>query len=192
MPVVAWAGAGAASSVVLLMLLVTVRTGLEVSFDHPDTPIEPLIYTQTSPEVPPLSKRIHELALANPDAGQVSIYVDKTGSLSWPWAWYLRDLEVSYVKQETLQDGNVDEGAILIMARNAIVPTDPIRSGYKEPVEYRHRWWFQESGYKSTTWGSFGSSILDGSLVSDRISFLNDRVEETTIGSFDGEVWFPK
>jgi len=191
-PMVAWAGAGAASSVVALMLLFTVQTGLAVSFDHPDTPIEPLIYTQTSPEVPPLSDRIHELALANPDGGQVPIYVDTTGSLSWPWAWYLRDLAVSYVSQETVRDGDFTDGSILITPRNAIVPTDPIRFDYEDPIGYRHRWWFQESGYKQTTWATFRSELFDGSLVSDWVDFMNDRVDESTIGSYDGEVWFPK
>ena len=191
-PLVAWVGVGAATSVVGLLLGFMVQTGLAVSFDHPDTPIEPLIYTQTSPEVPPLSERIHELALADLDSGQVSIYVDMTGSLSWPWAWYLRDLEVNYVSQETLRNGEFVEGAILITTRNAIVPTDPVRFEYEEPVEYRHRWWFQESGYKSTTWASFRSKLFDGSLVSDWANFMNDRVDEATIGSFDGEVFFPK
>jgi hypothetical protein len=178
--------------VIVLMLLFTVRTGLAVSFDHPDTPIEPLIYTQTSPEVPPLSDRIHELALASPDGVQVPIYVDTTGSLSWPWAWYLRDLDVSYVEQQTLRDGDFIEGAILIMARNGLAPTDPIRFEYEEAVPYRHRWWFQESGYRGTTWASFKSGILDGSLASDWVSFMTDRVDESTIGSFDGEVFFPR
>ena len=191
-PLVAWAGAGAGSSVVVLLLLFTVRTGLAVSFDHPDTPIEPLIYTQTSPEVPPLSEQIHVAALASPEGEQVPIYVDTTGSLSWPWAWYLRDLAVNYVSQEALQDGDFDAGAILITPRNAIESTDPIRLEYEEPVEYRHRWWFREYGYKQTSWGSLGSGLRDGSLVSDWLSFMNDRVEESTIGSFDGEVWFPK
>jgi predicted membrane-bound mannosyltransferase len=191
-PIVAWAGAGAASSALVLLLVFTVQTAVGVSFDHPDTPIEPLIYTQTSPEVPPLSDRIYEVALADPDGGQVPVYVDTTGSLSWPWAWYLRDLEVSYVPQEALRDGEFAEGAILVTAQNALVPTDPIRFEYEEPVEYRHRWWFQESGYKSTTWESFRTELFDGSLVSDWVSFMDDRVEESTIGSFDGEVWFPK
>jgi predicted membrane-bound mannosyltransferase len=191
-PLMAWAGAGAGSLVVVLLLFFTVRTGLAVSFDHPDTPIEPLIYTQTSPEVPPLSEQIHGAALASPDGEQVPIYVDTTGSLGWPWAWYLRDLAVTYVSQEALKDGNFDAGAILIMPRNSFVSTDQIRLEYQGPVVYRHRWWFQEYGYKQTSWWSLGSGLRDGSLVSDWISFMNDRVEKSTIGSFDGEVWFPK
>jgi hypothetical protein len=181
-----------ASSIVVLLLLFTVRTAGGVSFEHPDTPIEPLIYTQTSPEVPRLSARIYKVALASADGEQVPIYLDTTESLSWPWAWYLRDLEVSYVPQETLREGEFAEGAILVTAQNAIVPTDPVRFEYEEPVEYRHRWWFQESGYKSTTWESFRTELFDGSLVSNWVSFMNDRVEESTIRSFDGEVWFPK
>ncbi len=191
-PIVAWAGAGAAASVVLLVFALTLRTGITLSFDHPDTPLEPLVYTQTTPEVPVLAEQIEQAAYDTPDGSQLPIYVDTSASLTWPWAWYLRHLEVNYAAQETFRDGSLPEGAILVTTLNAITPTDPLRFDYQEPIRYRHRWWFPESGYRQTSPGFLWSGVLDGSLLADWWSFTLDRVDESTLGSLDGEVLFPE
>jgi predicted membrane-bound mannosyltransferase len=190
-PVVAWAGAGAAASVTVLLFAFTVRSGIALSFGHPDTPLEPLIYTQTSPEVPLLARQIEEAAFDDPEH-QRPIYVDTTASLTWPWAWYLRHLEVSYESQETFRGGDLPEGAILVAALNTITPTDPLRSDYQEAIRYRHRWWFPEGGYRQTDAGFLVSGISDGSLIATWWSFLLDRADESTLGSLDGEVLFPE
>ena len=191
-PIVAWAGAGAAASVVVLMFALTIRTGVALSFGHPDTPVEPLVYTQTTPEVPVLARQIEEVAFDDPSIGQRPIYVDTSSSLTWPWAWYLRHLEVTYAAQETFREGDLPEGAILITTLNTITPTDPLRFDYLEPVRYRHRWWFPESGYRQTSPSFLVSGIADGSLLADWWSFTLNRVDESALGSLDGEVLFPE
>jgi len=191
-PVLAWAATGAATSVVMLVFALTVRAGVALSFGHPDTPLEPLVYTQTTPEVPVLARQIEESALDGGTEQAREIYVDTSASLTWPWAWYLRHLEVSYSPQETFRDGSLPEGAILVTTLNAITPTDPLRFDYQEPVRYRHRWWFPESGYRQTSPSFLASGILDGSLLADWWSFTLDRVDESQLGSLDGEVLFPE
>jgi len=190
--VVAWAAAGAAASTFLLVFALTVQTGLAVSFDHPDTPIEPLIYTQTAPEVPILARRIEAAALSDPSGVQRQIYVDTSASLTWPWAWYLRHLEVTYAPQETFTGDELPEGAILVTTLNTIPPTDPLRFEYQEPVRYHHRWWFPESGYRRTSPRFLFDGIRDGSLPADWWSFVLNHVDESQIGSLEGEVWFPE
>ena len=190
--VAAWAGAGVAASIAVLMFAFTVRAGVTLAFGHPDTPLEPLVYTQTTPEVPRLSRQIEAAAFDDPTNGQRPIYVDTTASLTWPWAWYLRHLEVNYVPQETFREGDLEEGAILVTALNTITPTDPLRFDYQEPVRYRHRWWFPESGYRQTSPQYLASGIADGSLIVDWWSFFVERVDESTLGSLDGEVLFPE
>ncbi len=185
-------GLALATGVMLVLVVYTVQSAWAVSFNHPDTPIEPLIYTQTSPDVPPLSERIHQLAWNRPEAGQRSIYVETTQSLSWPWAWYLRDLAVEYVPRERLREEGLDSGAILVTRPDTIVPTSLLRSEVEETVPYHHRWWFGEGGYKSATWQLLGQELVDGSLAADWLSFMVSRVPESTIGSFDGEVLFPR
>ena len=185
-------GAGAAASVVVLVFALTLRTGIEISFSHPDTPIEPLIYTQTTPEVPVLARQIEAAAFDTETGEQRPIYVDTSSSLTWPWAWYLRHLEVSYSPEETFRDGSLPEGAILVVTLNAITPTDPLRFDYQDPIRYRHRWWFPESGYRQTSPSFLLSGIADGSLPADWWAFLLNRVDVSTLGSLDGEVLFPE
>ena len=191
-PLAAWAGAGVAASIVVLMFAFTVRTGVNLSFSHPDTPLEPLVYTQTSPEVPRLARQIEEVAFEDPAIGQRPIYVDNTASLTWPWAWYLRHLTVNYEPQETFRGGTIPEGSILVTALSTITPTDPLRESYREPIRYKHRWWFPESGYRQTSPDFLASGITDGSLLVDWWSFFVDRIDESSLGSFDGEVLFPE
>src|SRR5690606_561314 len=55
-----WAASAAGLVLAAALLTFTLRTGLGVSFRHPDTPVEPLIYTQTSPDVPVLAQQVRE------------------------------------------------------------------------------------------------------------------------------------
>jgi len=88
----------------------TLRATWLVVYDHPDTPVEPLIYTQSTPDVPLIVAQIRELAInqtrnarsANDPAGGLSmpIIMDNgdpeqggEGSLAWPYQWYLRDFK---------------------------------------------------------------------------------------------------
>lgn len=78
-----------------------------VVYDHPDTPVEPLIYTQTSPDVTRYVKDIYELSITmsrnhrtdKDPTGSFSLPVivdngDESGggSLAWPLQWYFRHL----------------------------------------------------------------------------------------------------
>jgi streptogramin lyase len=79
-----------------------------VVYDHPDTPREPLIFVQSSPDVPLISQDIHELAIsqtrnqrsdADPIGGHTMPVIMDIGddqgeySLAWPFYWYLRDMQ---------------------------------------------------------------------------------------------------
>ncbi len=79
-----------------------------VVYDHPDTPREPLIFVQSSPDVPLISQDIHELAIsqtrnqrsaADPIGGYTMPIImdigDEQGeySLSWPYYWDFRDMQ---------------------------------------------------------------------------------------------------
>jgi uncharacterized protein (TIGR03663 family) len=79
-----------------------------VVYDHPDTPRDPLIFVQSSPDVPLIAQDIHELAIAqtrnrrtaeDPVGGHTMPIImdigDEQGeySLAWPFYWYLRDMQ---------------------------------------------------------------------------------------------------
>ena len=88
-------------------------------YEHPDTPVELLVYTQTSPDVPRFVADIRELSVnltrnnrtAEDTAGGLSmpVFVDSgddggDGSLAWPLQWYLRDFShLVWTKKDAFQ-----------------------------------------------------------------------------------------
>lgn len=97
-------------TVAALLGMYTLRATWMVVYEHPDTPIEPLVYTQSTPDVPLIVERIRELAInqtrnvrsaADPAGGlSMPIIMDNgdpeqggEGSLAWPYQWYLRDFK---------------------------------------------------------------------------------------------------
>ena len=100
----------AALTIAALMGLYTIRATWMVVYDHPDTPVEPLIYVQSTPDVPLIVKDIRELAISqtrnyrsasDPVGGLTMPVIMDTGdtaqsgegSLAWPYQWYFRDLK---------------------------------------------------------------------------------------------------
>jgi uncharacterized protein (TIGR03663 family) len=191
-PARAWAGAGLGAALVLALGGLGLRTGTAVSYGHPDTPVEPLIYTQTSPDVPALARKIEAHAEASGHGSELPLVIDTTASLSWPWAWYLRDFaRVRYASSEELRAQGVASDSVLIAASSTLAGTPELRESYERAVPYRHRWWFPEGRYKSANAGLVIEGIADGSLLADWWQFLATRVDEATLGSLDGEVLFP-
>jgi uncharacterized protein (TIGR03663 family) len=184
-----WAASGLGAAVVTLLLLLAGYTSLGLSFDHGDTAIEPLIYTQTTPQVPVLSERIIEELAAGSAS---SVVVDTSSSLSWPWAWYLRDATVNYLPPETIRAGEFDEGAILLVERSTLPADSELRERYTIIEPYQHRWWFPEAGYRSTSLSSLADDLIEGSLLDRWLTFLLERGDESSLGSLNGEVFFPQ
>jgi uncharacterized protein (TIGR03663 family) len=93
-------------------------------YEHPDTPVELLVYTQTSPDVPRYVRDIEELSInltrlerSDDDiTGGLSmpIIVDSgdeqgEGSLAWPLQWYFRNFqEVNWKKYESFSNPTAD------------------------------------------------------------------------------------
>jgi uncharacterized protein (TIGR03663 family) len=189
----AWMAAGGGGMALALLAVLALRTGLLVSFAHPDTPVEPLIYTQTTPDVPRLTREIIAALDGPPETRRAgSVIVDTTASLSWPWAWYLREVPAGYLPGEGIRRGEIAEDAILIVAQYTLDRHHRLRQRYEEAVPYRHRWWFPEEGYRRMTWGRFTGGLRDGSLPGAWLAFMTGRIDRQSIGSLDGEVLFPR
>ncbi len=185
--------AGAAAVLVLALGLLTLRTGTEVSYLHPATPVEPLIYTQTSPDVAEIARELAAYGEATGTGLGLPIMVETTASLSWPWAWYLRDYsQVLYATREMLRAEEPEPGRVLIATSWTLDEGPDLREAYGRVVPYRHRSWFPERRYKSASVGSVLSGIADGSLLQDWWQFLSGRIDESAIGSLHGEVLFPE
>lgn len=189
--------ATAVSGAVLVLVIVlgglVLRTGSAVSYVHPATPVEPLIYTQTSPDLPALAEEIAAYAEASGVGVGLPMTVETTASLSWPWAWYLRDYtQVHYVSGEMLRADGVEPDRVLIATAHTLTDMPELRANYERAVPYRHRSWFPERRYKSTNAGLVVAGLANGSLLGDWWEFLARRIDESTIGSLEAEVLFPK
>ena len=130
----------------------SVRTMVTASFVHSDDPKDMLIYTQTSPQLLQISKQIDQLASATGKGHGLAIAVDSTDSFAWPWAWYLRDYtNVTYVDfTNGAPQGDFD--VMLVNASNSSRVDDQLTQAastqFAAPIEYPHRWWFDET-YKT-------------------------------------------
>ncbi len=100
---VLWAGRARRSARVgltlaLLALAATAYNGVRAVALRPTDPRELLVTTQSSPDVPRAVADIRALdaRLRRTEQRRVRVAVDPTSGASYPWAWYLRDLPVSY------------------------------------------------------------------------------------------------
>jgi hypothetical protein len=88
-----------------VLLVFTVRASVLSSWGHPDllkdantlasrdrgdTPVEMLVYVQSSPDIPVVRDAIDKLAVASGKGARLPIVIDSTDDYAWPWAWYLR------------------------------------------------------------------------------------------------------
>jgi uncharacterized protein (TIGR03663 family) len=97
----------------------TVRAAWMAVYEHPDVPIELLVYTQSAPDVPRIVGDVRELAVnltrssrsAEDSTGGLTmpVIVDSgdeggEGSLAWPLQWYFRDFKrVEWRKKDAFQ-----------------------------------------------------------------------------------------
>lgn len=120
----------------------SLRAGVIVAFEHGDVPDEPLIYTQTSPDVPDVMERIEEIARVSGRGRSLPIVVDST--YTWPWAWYLRDYtNATYIPIGPEFEAEPD--AVLLVALDHEQYVKPFAGAYQEPQRYVLRWWFPEA-----------------------------------------------
>ncbi|MEZ4554364.1 MAG: TIGR03663 family protein [Dehalococcoidia bacterium] len=186
-----WAVAAVAGFAFVLAFGLSVRNAHAVSFLHPDTPVEPLIYTQTSRDIPNLSRDIHDLAEVAPP-GALSIFVDSSEGATWPWAWYLRDLDVAYADPAYIQQYATPKTVIVAM-QGTISSIPELREQAGEVRPYHHRWAFPEDGYRGTTWSNLLTRLSNGRLVEQWYEFMLHRIpEQWVLGwSLDGVALIP-
>jgi uncharacterized protein (TIGR03663 family) len=96
------------------------RSSWMAVYEHPDTPVELLVYTQTAPEIPRYVEDITELSTnmmrahrtADEPTGSYSMPIivdsgnkDGEGSLAWPLQWYFRHFtSVNWKKTEEFEN----------------------------------------------------------------------------------------
>ncbi|GMU39560.1 MAG: hypothetical protein AMXMBFR23_04260 [Chloroflexota bacterium] len=185
-----WALGGVGATFVVGAFALAVHANVGLNVRHPDTPVEPMIYVQTSPHVPPLARTLRERLAADPEQ---RVVIDTTASLTWPWAWYLRGTNVTYLDGNSMRNKwGIEPDDILLAVQGTITRVQPMRLDYEPGVPFVHRHWFREDGYRATTWASFGEGLRDGSLLRRWAQFLVERGSPEGIGTMDAEVLYPR
>jgi predicted membrane-bound mannosyltransferase/sugar lactone lactonase YvrE len=171
---------------VAALFTLTVRAGVTLSYKNDDTPVELLVYTQTSPDIPVLRDRIDALAERSGLGKNLPIVVDNADSFAWPWAWYLRDYHsVSFAE---VTDSYVPpQGAVLLYSRTNAYRIDA--SQYSQ-APYHHRWWFNET-YRELNFKDAAEVLTHSASRKALVNFFFHRRDESHIGSIDGVAFFP-
>ena len=172
-----------------ILTVLTVRTGWILSYQNGDTPVEMLVYTQTSPDVTRLMDALKESRAGS----QPPVSIDQTSGFSWPWAWYLRnEANVSFPLFSSDSFANIPSAQmVLVHSQNRAAADESLRELYTEAERVRHRWWFPESTYRGLTPGRFLSGVFDRQAWRRTMDYwlYRDGVEDR-IGSEDSYVYF--
>lgn len=143
-----------------LLLLYGVRAAVQVVYLHPDTPVEPLIFVQTAPDVPVVIDEIRQIAInqtrndrtAEDPTGGLSMKIAVDPDLAWPFQWYLRDFkQVCWVDFQKKLCTDWDAPIVVLHDTN-------ITSEMRDQLELDHvktsagvfNWWFPENGNGTT------------------------------------------
>jgi len=176
--------------IVAALLVITVRTGARVAYENGDVPVEMLVYTQTSPDIPELARVIANSASEGNQKPKVTI--DSTSGFQWPWAWYLRDIaDAGYpVYDNNALASPPDAEVLLLHVNNEKEAESILQDEFGEGVRLKHRWWFPEQSYRGLTLGKFVKSFADRDSWRRAMDYFMHRKVSFRLGSEDAFVFF--
>lgn len=184
----------------------TVRASLLASWGHPnspylgdiaardygDVPVEVLVYTQTSGDIPELMKDIEAYARESGQGKDTPVVVDAVDGYTWPWAWYLRNYRnVSY---PTITDNFQPEPGSILLIGDANTSKLSLGGQWGEGIPYFHRRWFPESYRGADGAYSTRDFFRDALSVDGWKNWLEYWVRRTPpgqIGSANAVAFFP-
>ncbi len=195
----------AATALGAMLLVFTVRASVLSSWGHPDllkdantlasrdrgdTPVEMLVYVQSSPDVPVIRDAIDRVAAASGEGTHLPIVVDATDDYSWPWAWYLRKYD-NLTIQEIGQGYEPPAGSVVLASwqDNAYLKIDPAL--FTEATRYHHRWWFP-TGYQGLSSAQVLRDLFDAGAWQTWGRYMLDRTVPGGIPALDAVVYFPR
>ena len=182
-------------SLAAVLLVLTVRTGALASYQNGDTPVEMIVYTQTTPDLVRVYEEIAQTGDATGQEFDVPVTIDATSGFTWPWVWYLRKYtRASYPNLEDTQSPPVAGTAVVVVHSANQVGTEPLLTeSYTEGQRLKHRWWFPESTYRDLTLGKFIQGFGDRTTWRRAMDyFLYRQGVEEQIGSEDSFVYFDR
>jgi uncharacterized protein (TIGR03663 family) len=132
------------------------RTSLMVNYDHPDWPVEPLIYVQSTHDDPWITSEIARIGQQTGQGQDVKMLLDNGWgdgdheAVSWPFEWYLRDYKNRRYYTKTIDPSiNLAEYPVLLARSTNLEPIQAELANYN-CQNYRLNAWFPED-YKQFT-----------------------------------------
>jgi uncharacterized protein (TIGR03663 family) len=178
-------------TIAAVLFLYGIRATTLVVYRHPDTPVEPLIYTQTAPDVPILVRQIRQIAInqtrnqrtADDPTGGLSMPVlidgggskhNGEGSLAWPLQWYLRDFRsIRWLDVDTTPTINSESPVVVLYKPHVTAELrSQLEDEFVKTSEGVFNWWFPEhtdlgsqpAGQAARGYKSLGAQGVDAVL----------------------------
>ena len=142
-------GRDALIAVVAVLALLQVHASWRLSYLQGDTPVDMLMYNQTSPDVTRVMTELN--ALSNELYGDNDLVVWYDNGTAWPMQWYLRDFPQRVFFDRSLDAAPERAGVqadVLLVADNNIDNVEGQMAGYTAQA-YVLRWHFPENTYRN-------------------------------------------
>jgi uncharacterized protein (TIGR03663 family) len=128
----------------VLAVALTGYTSWRANVEHSADPVEFLVTTQSAEEVRDVRDRVHAIAdRAEREGRDVSILVDAAEGVTYPWAWYFRDLPAGYLDLSRSQELPADTDVAILTEGNRarLLPTLAGYDGSRFPFRV---WWIRD------------------------------------------------
>ena len=172
----------------------SVRAGWYASYRNADTPVEMIVYTQTSPDIVGLVRHVEEAGDAAEGRKAVPITIDQTSGFAWPWHWYFRDYSsVGYISYDGgVQVNEPNSSVVLVHSSNKGTADPVLGERYANGIRIKHRWWFPESSYRGLTVGKFVGALFDRQAWRTAMDYFLYRELTAPLGSEDAYAYFSR
>ncbi|NTW97807.1 MAG: TIGR03663 family protein, partial [Oscillochloris sp.] len=177
-----WAIAALAVCVAFSGALYTARGAYRLAYQNGDTPREMLVYTQTSPDVMRVIRRLEEASRRRGDGLAMPVLYDN----ETVWLWYMRDFSKAERTPELLVGPPADAVmAVLLLDENmAQYPQNrQLLDGFVLQ-RYPLRWWFPEDQIYRLSPGWQSAPLESVSLVGQVLRAPFDRTVEAKVWNY--------
>ena len=180
---------GARPSIVALAICVTItgslytaRSAYRLAYQNGDTPHEMLVYTQTSPDVMRIVRRLEEVSRRRVNSLAMPVFYDN----ETVWTWYMRDFSKSQRTSEQLNgppDANVMAVLMLDENMSRYPQNRQLLDGFVIQ-RYPLRWWFPEDQIYRLSTGWQDAPLESVSLLGQFLRAPFDRDVDVRIWKF--------
>jgi uncharacterized protein (TIGR03663 family) len=191
-----------ALTLVFIGLVYGIRSAWLANYRNGDVPVEMLVYTQTAPDVPLISKRIERLSRdltafternTSDVTGGRSLQIGIDTTVEWPFDWYFRDQRKlarfathdqngAVMSLSAAQTAGLPASAPVLLVSDDFQAQSDFQGFIADKytgTRYKLRWWFpeDETTYKIPARDAQGNPVFEGppgaqQQVWDNLGFL--------------------